>query len=128
MDDTFLDDTDWDIEMPERNGAMMAHIFALVFFFIPVGNLLVTGIYWFAQKDKKDFVRQHAAAAANFQFIALAFALTGYLLFQYVDFSMAFIVMFGAIGMNIYSCIAGAIKAKEGQKYRYPIDIIKIYK
>ena len=98
----------------EKLWATLVHIGGIFFSFIPalIGYLVL--------KDRGPFVREHTAAALNFQ-ITMAIA--------YVVSYVLWLVVVGifltiAIGVLVivFSIIA-AVKANQGQLYTYPLSI-----
>jgi len=94
--------------------ATLIHVGGIFFGFVPalVGYL--------ALRDRGPFVRAHAATALNFQLTVLIALIAGtVLLFVLVGF---FVLIAVGIVDLIFSIIA-AVKASQGQWYRYPMSI-----
>ena len=72
------------------------------------------------KKDQSTFIREHAAESLNFQI-----SLTIWLIIS----ALLLFVVIGIVGlialpiMSLICCIIGAIKAADGQPYRYPLTI-----
>ncbi|MCR2800242.1 DUF4870 domain-containing protein [Microbacterium sp. zg-Y818] len=98
----------------EKMWATLIHVGGIFFGFVPalVGYL--------ALRDRGPFVRAHAATALNFQLTVMIAAFAGMvLLFLLVG---AFVLIAVVIVDLIFSIIA-AVKASQGQWYRYPLTI-----
>lgn len=100
----------------DLNLAMLSHLLSIFFGFI--APLLI----WLLNKDKADkaFVNEQAKESLNFQITVLLAGIVCYVL------------MFVLIGVlllpillvcNFIFCIRAAIKAKNGQSYRYPCTL-----
>lgn len=96
------------------NMAMLAHLLGLTF----IGTFIV----WLVKKDDHPFIDQEGKEAANFQLT---------LLIAYVICTVIAVITCG-IGSILYLpvwvvavifCIMGAMKAKDGVAYRYPVNI-----
>ena len=96
-----------------RNMAMLCHIFGATLFFGPL-------IIWLSEREKHRFVDEHGRAAINYQIS---------LLIYYAACSILAIVVIGAILAclltiaHVVMIVMGALKAKRGEPWRYPIAI-----
>jgi uncharacterized Tic20 family protein len=105
-----------EITKEEKTMAMLVHILA-----IP-GGFLIPLIFYIIKKDESQFIEDQAKESLNFQitsfialilFIMLAFITCGYS-----------IILFPILGIGILVlCIIAGVKANEGIKYRYPVNI-----
>lgn len=107
-------------EREARNWAMGCHLAALAGFVIPFGSIIGPLVVWLIKKDESSFVDRQGKEALNFQItmliaflvcIVLAFILIGFLL-------MALVVIF-----DLIMIVLAAIKASEGEDFRYPIAL-----
>lgn len=107
-------------EREARNWAMGCHLAALAGFVIPFGSIIGPLVVWLIKKDESSFVDRQGKEALNFQItmliaflvcIVLAFILIGFLL-------MALVVIF-----DLIMIVLAAIKASEGEEFRYPIAL-----
>ncbi|GAB2562787.1 DUF4870 domain-containing protein [Spirosoma areae] len=97
---------------------MLAHLSALTGLFTVVGSLVGPLIVWQIQKEKSAYVDYHGKEAVNFQItMALAFAASFLLMLLLIGFVLIWIV--GAVWF-VFTIIA-AIKANNGEYYRYPL-------
>lgn len=111
-----------DITAAERNAAMVIHLTGLTSL---LGGVVLAGIWvpliiWLLKKDTSPFVARSGAEAINFQIsfhlwaaisALLVFVLIGLLLLPLV--SLLWLIF----------TIVGAVKASNGQEYRYPLTI-----
>ncbi|HEX6992893.1 MAG TPA: DUF4870 domain-containing protein [Gammaproteobacteria bacterium] len=104
----------------QRQWAFFGHLSALTGIVIPFGNLLGPLIIWQIKKDAMPFVADQAKEALNFQItvciaifvcVVLSVVLIGLLLLPLVAIA-AFVLT-----------IVGAIKANNGEAYRYPFTL-----
>jgi uncharacterized Tic20 family protein len=104
----------------ERTWAMLCHISTLSGFIIPFGNIIAPLIIWMIKKDEFPLVADQGKEVVNFQI-----SLTIYILISIV----LIILLIGIallIGLGLFDLIVtiiGAMKANEGEKYRYPLAI-----
>lgn len=104
----------------ERMWAMLTHLSSLTGLFTLIGSLVGPLIVWQIQKDKSAFVDYHGKEALNFNItIVLASAVSFLLFFIVIGVFLIWIV--GAVWL-IFTIIA-AIKANNGEHYRYPVSI-----
>lgn len=110
-------------QQDEKTWATLVHLapFAAAFVGLPfLGPLIVFLIL----KDRGPFVRFHAAQALNFQIIT-TIALWAFVLLSFVLIGIPFLIL-TAIAWVVLP-IVGAIKANNGEWYRYPLtpEIVK---
>ena len=100
--------------------AMFAHLSGLVAYLVPLGNIVAPLVIWQIKKDESAFIAQEAKESLNFQ-ITMTIAL-----------SIAFILCFVLIGFlilpvliiaDIALVIIAALKASNGEPYRYPLTL-----
>ncbi|WP_236648690.1 DUF4870 domain-containing protein [Spirosoma sp. 209] len=104
----------------ERMWAMLTHLSSLTGFFTLVGSLVGPLIVWQVQKDKSAFIDYHGKEAVNFNITMALAAGVAFLLFLIlIGFVLLWVV--GAVWL-IFTLIA-AIKANNGEYYRYPLSI-----
>lgn len=112
-----------DAPIPNRDEnlwAMLCHISVFAGFLIPFGNIIAPLIIWLIKKDEFPLVNDQGKEAINFQ-ITLTICL----------FASAFLVILIIgipllIGLAFYGFIViiiAAIRASEGEQYRYPMTI-----
>lgn len=98
----------------ERTMAMLSHLLSIfVGFWAPL-------IIWLVKKDEMPFVDDQAKEALNFQItMLLAFIVAGILVVVVIGILLAL----GLFVANIVFCIIAAMKANEGERYRYPFAL-----
>ncbi len=115
-----------EVDAKARQWGMFAHLSALV------GGLFTTGygcfvgplIIWLVKKDEMPFVDDQGKEALNFN-ITVTIAFFALLLLTFATFGLGlFIAIPGWTVIGIYwlvMSIIAAIRANDGEKYRYPI-------
>ena len=104
----------------EKTWGMIAHLAALAGFVIPFGNVIGPLVVWLVKKDTMPFVDVHAKEALNFQitvFIAVLVCIP--LMFVLIGIPLLFVVGIGALVLSIMA----ALKAQNGEAYRYPFTL-----
>jgi len=117
------------VSKDERTWGMLSHLSALVgYFVVPFGNIIAPLIIWLVKKDQSQFVADQAKEALNFQISLFLYAIVGtivglILTLVLVGFFLLF-ALWGALYIGgIVLTIVAAIRANEGQAYRYPLTI-----
>jgi uncharacterized Tic20 family protein len=102
------------VSTDERNMAMIAHLGGIIFGFIPA--LLI----WMMKKDEPGFVSEQAKEALNFQIlVAICIFVSVILILAFIG-----ILLLVLVGIaNVIYCILAAMKASEGEPYRYPFSL-----
>lgn len=112
-------------ESQARTWNMLCHLSALSGFVgVPLGNILGPLLVWQIKKNEIPSVEIHGKAALNFQITiligVLASVVVGFILsFICIGFLFFFVAM--AIGLcGLIFAIIAAIKASNGEDYKYP--------
>ena len=96
-----------------RTLGMLAHLLGIMGFLGPL-------IIWLIKKDDEPFVDDQGKEALNFQItVLIGLIVSGLLTFICVGFFTAAAIAIG----NIVLCIMAALKANEGETYRYPFTL-----
>ncbi|MCK8490983.1 MULTISPECIES: DUF4870 domain-containing protein [Spirosoma] len=107
-------------ESDARLWAMLTHLSALPGSLVVIGSIVLPLVIWRIQKEKSAFVDFHGKEAVNFNItMALAAAISVILVFLLIGIFLIWLV--GAVWL-IFTLIA-AIKANNGEYYRYPLTI-----
>ena len=100
----------------QRTMSLLAHLLGIVTG--PIGALII----WLVSKDnpEKSFVTDQAKEALNFQItLIIAYFISGILTMVLIGF-----LLMAAIGIaNLVLCIMAAMKANNGEAYRYPFAL-----
>ena len=103
-----------------RQWGLFAHLSALAGLIIPFGNILGPLIIWQIKKAEMPFVDDQGKEALNFNItVALAFLVSIVLSFVLIGLLLMPLV---GLAWLVFAIIA-AIKANEGQYYRYPFTL-----
>jgi uncharacterized Tic20 family protein len=108
-----------ELKKDENMWAMFCHLSALIGFVIPFGNVIAPLVIWALKKDEYPLVADQGKESINFQL-----SMTIYLV-------ICIILVFVAVGIILIPLLAlvdlilvviAAVKANEGEKYRYPLS------
>ena len=104
----------------ERQWGLFAHLSSLAGLVIPLGNVIGPLIIWQVKKDTMPFVVDQGKEALNFNItIAIAAIISFMLIFVVIGF-----VLMPLVGLVwLIFTILGAIKANNGEAYRYPFTL-----
>ncbi|MCA9297903.1 MAG: DUF4870 domain-containing protein [Phycisphaerales bacterium] len=97
--------------------AMFIHLSYLTTYMIAL-PILVTLILWLVKKDESEFLDDHGREAINFQISLLILTVICFALFicGIGPFLLMGIPILGVVG-----CIMGAVAARRGEYFRYPM-------
>ncbi len=109
------------VDRDERMWGMLCHLAAFAGIIIPTaGNIIGPLIVYLLKKDDYEFVNDQGKESLNFQItVTILLFASGVLLILGVGFLLMAII---GIGSLVFTIIA-AIKANEGEYYRYPWSI-----
>ncbi len=102
-----------------RNWALAAHLSAFAGAWVALA-FLGPLVVWLVKRDDHPFIATHAREALNFNLSVLLYAVVGFvLIFVFVGF-----LLLPLIGlMWLVFTIVAAIRASNGQPYRYPLTV-----
>jgi uncharacterized Tic20 family protein len=104
----------------ERTWGMFCHLAALSGFIIPFGNIIGPLIIYSMKKDEYAFVADQGKESLNFQISVLIYLIiSGILVLAVVG-----IFMLAAVGLfSLIFTVVAAVRALDGEYYRYPLCI-----
>ena len=104
-----------------RTWCMACHLSALAGFVVPAfGHVLGPLIVWLIKRGESSEIDAHGKEALNFQISMLIYNLVaGVLCLVLIGFALLAVLHI----LNVIFVILAAIKANEGQMYRYPLTI-----
>jgi len=110
-----------EINKDARQWAMFCHLAGLAGLLIPViGNIVAPLIIWQIKKDEHPFVDEQGKGAVNFQIsMSIYMAAAGLLCFACVGFFLLPAVVI----VDLIFLLIAAVKANNGEHYRYPLTI-----
>jgi len=104
----------------ERMWAMFCHLSALIGFIIPFGNIIAPLVLWTLKKEEYPLVNDQGKEALNFQ-ISITIYVIASIILIFVVIGIILLILLGIFSLIVI--IIAAIKANEGEKYRYPLAI-----
>lgn len=104
----------------EKQWGLFAHLSSLAGLIIPFGNVLGPLIVWQVKKDTLPFAADQGKEALNFNItVAIAAIICGLLTLVVIGFLLLPLV---GLAWLIFT-ILGAMKANNGEAYRYPFAL-----
>jgi len=108
-------------ERQERTWAMVCHLAAFAIFIIPFfGNIIGPLVIWLIKKEESPFVDDQGKESLNFQISFTIYCLVS-LLLSIIVIGIVFLIALGI--MFFVLVIIAAVKANDGEKFRYPLTI-----
>ena len=104
----------------ERMWGMFCHLSALAGTIIPFGNIIGPLVIYSLKRQEYDFVDDQGKEALNFQItMSILMIISGILIFVLIG-----IALLAIVGLfSIVFTVVGALKANQGEFYRYPFNI-----
>lgn len=117
FDDAYYDQPTKD----DRMWAMICHLSALSGFIgIPLGNIIGPLVIWLVKRDESPFIDAHGKEALNFQTSMTIYVIVSFFLMIVL---IGFVILPVLYVVGLVFVIVAAIKANDGQYFRYPITI-----
>ena len=110
------------IPQSAKQWAMFCHLAALAGYIgIPFGNVVGPLIVWLIKKDEFAYVDQQGKEALNFQISLLIYCIAATPLLCVAG--LAVVVWIGLAVFGLVCLILAAIKANQGEDFKYPLCI-----
>jgi uncharacterized Tic20 family protein len=108
-----------------RMWAMFSHLAALAGIVVPViGCIIAPLVVWQIKKDEFPFVDEQGKEAVNFQISILLYLLVSAILWVPLSFvCIGALIPFAISIVDLIFMLIAAVKANEGEHYRYPLTI-----
>ncbi len=108
------------IDPDERTWGMLCHLSAFAGCIIPFGNIIGPLIVYSVKRQQYPLVEDQGKEVLNFQItLSIALIISFILIFAVIGIFLA-----GAIGIaGLVLTVIGALKANNGEYYRYPLSI-----
>ncbi len=104
----------------ERTWALFCHLSAFAGFIIPFGSLIGPIVVWAVKRDQYPLVDDQGKESINFQISMLIYYLVAAALILILVGIPLLIALFF---FKLIITVVAAIKAHEGVRYRYPLNI-----
>lgn len=108
------------IPKDDRLWASLCHISSFAGFVFPVGNIIAPFIIWLLKKEDSHFIDDQGKEVINFQITMTIFFFISILL---IFVAIGIPILIGLIFFEIIITIIAAVRANDGEKYRYPISM-----
>lgn len=100
--------------------AMLCHLSTFAGFIIPFGNIVGPLLIWLIKKDEFPLVEDQGKEALNFQISMTIYIITSIVLILLV---VGIPLLIGLGLFDIVVTVIAALKANQGEKFRYPLAI-----
>ncbi len=104
----------------ERMWAMLCHLSTFAGYMVPFGNIIAPLVLWVMKKDEYPLVDDQGKEAINFQISITIYVIMSIVL---VFLVIGIPLLIGLLIYEIIATIIAAIKANDGEQYRYPFTI-----
>src|SRR5438309_4140145 len=105
---------------PDRTWDILCHLLALAGFIIPFGNIFGPLAVWLIKKDQIPSVDAHGKESLNFQISVTIYSFVAALAIFVV---IGLVLLPAILVADIVLIIVAAVKASNGEFYRYPLTI-----
>jgi uncharacterized Tic20 family protein len=110
-----------------RMWAMFCHLAGLAGFVVPVviSGIIAPLVVWLIKKDEHSFIDEHGKEAVNFQISMSLYTTIVIIACLITCIGVIFVPVFivGVYIINLVFLLIAAIKANNGERYRYPLSI-----
>ncbi len=120
QEETSVEMSETVLTQDDKTMGMLCHLAALAGFIIPFGAIIGPLIIWLMKKDQSPFIDAHGKESLNFQItMAIGFLISLVLMLVVIGF----LLIFALAIFSLVMIIVAAVKANEGEIYRYPINL-----
>ncbi len=104
----------------ERMWAMLSHISSFAMFIFPFGNIIAPLVIWLLKREQMPLVEDQGREVLNFQISISIYGIISAILITIV---IGIPLFFAVAIFAIVATIIGAIRANDGERYRYPLNL-----
>jgi uncharacterized Tic20 family protein len=104
----------------ERTWAMLCHLAALLGYMFPFGHIFGPLAVWLLKGEKFPLVDDQGKEALNFQISITLYLIAAAVLIMLV---VGIPLLVGLVIFHFIVVIIASVRAKSGEKYRYPVTI-----
>ncbi len=116
-----MDTTVQDITPDDRTLAALTHLSGLAGYAVPLGGIIVPIVIWAVKSDSPTIVAIAKQAITLNVVVFLAIAVTVVLWLTVILIPLVLLFWFALAVVGVALPIVGAIKASQGEYYRYPV-------
>jgi hypothetical protein len=103
---------------------MLCHLIALAGFLIPLGNLIGPLVIWLVKREEFPFVDDQGKESLNFQITSTIVGIVLVLsVFVPIVGCVTWVLVLALAVAVLVLVIIATIKANEGHRYRYPVNV-----
>jgi uncharacterized protein len=106
--------------MNEKNWAMILHLSLLLNYVVPLGGIIAPIVIWQLKKNDMPGIDAHGKVVVNWIISALIYAIVCIPLF-FIVIGVPLLMLLGVL--SVAFPIVGAIKASNGELWKYPLSI-----
>ncbi len=115
-----LDPNPGNADIETRRWAAATHIAAVAGYVIPFGNIIGPLLVWQLKKEDGQLIDDQGKESVNFQItVSIAMLVSALLTLILIGFLLMFVIGLGALILVVIA----AIKANDGEAYRYPLTL-----
>ncbi|MFZ0391439.1 MAG: DUF4870 domain-containing protein [Calditrichia bacterium] len=108
------------LDSDSKMWAMFCHLSALLGFVIPFGNIIGPAVIWMVKKEQHPFIDTQGKEALNFQ-ISMTIYIIASVILILLAIGILLLILLGIF--ELIMIIIAALKANNGEDYRYPLTI-----
>lgn len=109
-----------ELDSDSKTWGMLCHVVTFAGYLFPFGNIIAPFIVWQLKKDQSEFVDYHGKESVNFQ-ITVTIAMIAAIPLILVVIGIFMLIAIPIL--EIVLVIIAAVKASNGEYYRYPLTL-----
>lgn len=125
VDDQFVGDAPeydnfqpWGMDL--RTFTILMHLSIFAGAIVPFGGIILPVVMWTTNKDKSILIDQHGKNILNWMISSIIYAIGGAIL---VLIGIGVLILIAVAICTVVFAILGAVKASNGEVYKYPLAI-----
>ncbi len=108
----------WGMEINQFS--MLMHLSQFAGYLIPMAGLILPIVMWVTNKDKSPVIDQHGKNILNWMISLVIYVIVSFILMFVL---IGIVTLIGVLICSIVFTIMGAVKANNGEIYKYPMSI-----
>lgn len=123
LEDSFETEDDlnfrpWDMDL--KSFTILMHLSVFAGMIIPMGGIVLPLVMWLTNKEKSSLIDAHGKNIMNWMISSFIYAIASVIL---MVVGIGFLMIIALVILSLVFTIMGAVKASNGEVFKYPLAI-----
>ena len=108
----------WDMDL--KSFTILMHLSVFAGMIIPMGGIVLPLVMWLTNKDKSSLIDAHGKNIMNWMISSFIYAIASVIL---IIVGIGILMIIALVILSLVFTIMGAVKASNGEVFKYPLAI-----